>query len=347
MAWISSPFRYLKRIAAAAALVTAVLGAAAEGSHIQLKDGAFHFGEWAGGQNPPVFAGSSDTPMLGTYTVEAGDLVFAPRFPAVPGTRYHGVYRGEAFELTAAGKPATPARIEHIYPSGSVLPANTLRIYICFSAPMRRGDALQHVHLLDARGDPLPDVFLDQELWDAEYRRLTLLFDPGRIKRGLVPAKEAGSPLVEGRHYTLTVDAQWRDGNGLALEEPARKAFAAGPADRLAPDPAAWRLVLPKAGTTDPLIVQFPKPMDYALLERMLTVRLVAGRATLGRQETEWRFAPELPWKAGAAELVADPALEDIAGNQLFRPFETERRRTPVTRDHNGPVTIPFILTPQ
>jgi hypothetical protein len=50
---------------------------------------------------------------------------------------------------------------------------------------MSRGEAYRRVHLLDATGRPINLAFLEieQELWDPEGRRLTLLFDPGRVKR--------------------------------------------------------------------------------------------------------------------------------------------------------------------
>ena len=49
-----------------------------------------------------------------------------------------------------------------------MLPANELKLYIYFSAPMSRGEAWKHIHLLDDAGKPVPLAFLelDQELWD-------------------------------------------------------------------------------------------------------------------------------------------------------------------------------------
>ena len=47
---------------------------------------------------------------------------------------------------------------------------------------------------------------LDQELWDPVRRRITLLFDPGRVKRGVRTNLESGAPLVAGRRYRLVID---------------------------------------------------------------------------------------------------------------------------------------------
>jgi len=67
----------------------------------------------------------------------------------------------------------------------------------------------------------------------------------------------------------------------------------------------------------EPLVVEFLKPMDYALLQRMIEVQGVAGRIVIDRDETRWSFAPDAPWKAGSYHLIADNLLEDIAGNHL------------------------------
>ena len=60
-------------------------------------------------------------------------------------------------------------------------------------------------------------VFLppEPELWDARNAtRLTMLLDPGRIKRGLVPNLEFGYPLVEGTTISIGIDAAFRDATG-------------------------------------------------------------------------------------------------------------------------------------
>src|SRR4029077_16843257 len=95
---------------------------------------------------------------------------------------------------SAAGKPT---EVTHVYPTATALPENQLKFYIHFSAPMGRGEAYEHVHLLDAKGrrDDLPFLELAEELWDASGKRLTLLIDPGRIKRGLKPREDLGPVL--------------------------------------------------------------------------------------------------------------------------------------------------------
>src|SRR4029450_9861973 len=113
------------------------------------------------------------------------------------------------------------------------------------------GTALQHVHLMDEAGREVPGAFLalDQELWDPERRRLTLLFDPGRVKRGVRTNVESGAPLVAGRRYRLAIDDGWTDGNGAQLASGFEHAFDVGEADRRSPDPNRWRLTRPSPGT--------------------------------------------------------------------------------------------------
>jgi hypothetical protein len=334
--WTCARSRCLSAIAA-----TLLFGVAAfaqvtpDKPHLEFKDGVFRLLNWKGSGEAPesvlsVYAADAQTPMLGSYSHEGDTLVFRPRFPLTRGVAYRAVYPGGTFTLDAAPALAPTARVEHIYPSASILPANELKLYIYFSAPMSRGEAWQHIHLLDDAGKPVPLAFLelDHELWDPDNRRLTVLFDPGRIKRGLVPTNEIGPPVVEGKHYRLAIDREWHDAQGVRLAEGFEKIFTGGPSDRVPPDPKHWMITSPKAGTLEPLIVEFPKPMDYALLQRMIEVPGVAGSISVDRDETRWRFTPHTPWKAGAYHLVADNLLEDIAGNHLDRAFDVDLQKS-------------------
>ena len=336
MGWIWNRFRCLSVLGLTAVCLLA------QASQVELIDGMFVFQGWNGGPHPPVFAGDARTPMLGTYTVERGILLFHPRFPVAPGTRYQGTFRGVHFAIEVPRRQTAATHVEHVYPSADLLPTNTLKLYICFSAPVTVGDASKHFRLLDERGQPLPDAFLDQELWDGEHRRLTVLLDPGRIKRGLAPHREAGSPIVEGHRYTLAIDRDWKDANGMALAESFHKDFTGAPADRTTPAVRTWRLAIPKAGTRDALAVRFPGPMDYALLQHALAVLNVPGAVTITANETEWRFTPDLPWRAGDYSVLAEPTLEDYAGNRPDRLFDVDLR---VARHHpqiTGCITVPF-----
>ena len=288
-------------------------------------------------------------PVLGDYAVHAGALRFIPRFPFDAGQRYEVVFdpsslpsaRGGSAPIRSSAlrtmvevpapdrEPST--RVVAVYPTGPEVPENHLRLYIVFSAPMGLGGGSVHVRLLDEDGRPVADPFLplDVDLWNADRMRYTVLYDPGRVKRGIRPNAELGRPLSVDRRYTLVIDADWRDAAGQPLVASFRREFRVGPARERALDPAAWRLVLPAGGTRDPLAVRFPLPLDYGLLQRALRVatgggRPLAGEIRVEQGETRWTFTPRAPWRPGEYQLVAAATLEDVAGNRIGRPFEVD-----------------------
>jgi len=356
------------------------LTAAAQVAFIRLAGDAFQVVGIKTGVNVPpkgwpsvfhVYSGTGDVPPLaGDYGTDGDILTFYPRFPLVSGVRYRAVFEppgGKPIEATFE-KPkqqlAPTTRVAHVYPSAGVLPSNTLKLYIYFSAPMSRGEAWQHIHMLDEKGQQLKYEFVEiqQELWDNSHTRLTVLFDPGRIKRGVLPNEQLGPPIEDGKHYTLVIDRNWHDARGVPLAEEFRKPFRGGPADRTPPDPKTWRVSAPAAGSSADLVVDFPKPMDFALLQRMLQVSAgagtvgtvtkagaassaastLSGRVTVDKQETEWRFTPSQPWKAGAYRLLIDTGIEDLSGNHIGQAFDLDKFQT-ITKDiETQTIALPF-----
>jgi hypothetical protein len=334
--------------------------AAVAGVQIQMAAGAFQVTGWNASAEPPagwasifaVYAGppQSSPAMLGAYAVENGALVFHPRWPIAPGLHIHAVFHPagvapiEAEFETPKPNLAPSTRIENVYPSTNRLPANALKLYIYFSAPMSRGEAWGHIRLLDEHGTPveLPFLEIDQELWDPTNTRLTVLFDPGRIKRGLLPLNQSGPNIQEGRGYTLAIARDWPDANGAPLAAPFTKAFTVAADEREPVDPAHWRIAAPTAGTAAPLVLSFPRPLDYALLQHAITVPGISGTIEVARGETEWRFTPAAPWKAGAYELKVDATLEDLAGNRVGRPFDVDTFREVTRRIETPTVSVPF-----
>jgi hypothetical protein len=350
----------------AALLLTS--SAVGQTASIQQDDGALKVSGWTPASVAPsdgwssifaVYTGSGDLPpVLGSYNVERGTLVFRPRFPLTH-VRIRAVFRPPSgppieavFEPPKRNTEPT-TRVLHVFPSASVLPANQLKFYLVFSAPMQRGDAWSHIHLLDQSGKPidLPFLELDQELWDPSYKRLTVLFDPGRIKRGLLPRGEAGPVIEDGKKYTLVVDQDWKDANGLPLQQESRKLFYVGPEDREQAKSVEWRLQAPKSGTSNALVLTFPEPMDEALLERLVEVvnaeGRVKGEVSIAREETEWRFVPEEPWTPGKFRLQIDTALEDLAGNRIGRAFDVDTFDRVSERLSRKTITLPFEINRQ
>lgn len=277
--------------------------------------------------------------MLGDYALVDGELWFTPRFPLRPGLAYHATLDLEdgaeplattTFKIPAPS-PLPPARVLAVYPSADQLPENLLKLYLHFSAPVRQGTLFRHVAIADAAGRVVerPFVEIDQELWDRSGTRLTLLFDPGRIKRGLVPREQFGPIFEEGKTYTLTIDADWRDALDRPLAESYQRNFRIVAPDEQQPKLSDWQVEPPIAGSRAPLRVVLDEALDHAMLQRVLNVatnagEIVPGEVVTALAETVWLFTPDAPWAAGEYQLVVDDDLEDLAGNSLGRPFEVD-----------------------
>jgi hypothetical protein len=263
--------------------------------------------------------------LSGACSVADGKLRFTPQFPLRAGIAYRvevfppALRPAESparyervFELPAPPKGEAP-RVTTVFPSAATLPENQLRFYLHFATPMVLGEAYDHLLLLKEDGQPVLRPFLEigEELWDNSRTRLTLLIDPGRIKRGLSPREEHGPVLEAGGKYTLVVTKGWHDASGQAIAEDFRKAFTAGPPVETAIDYKSWKIVSPHSRGSDPLVVAFPQPLDRALVE-----------------------------------LVIDTTLEDLAGNRINRPFEVDEFREIDKTSLPEYVRLPFDIRP-
>lgn len=294
------------------------------------------------GQEEPTVA-SDLPPMAGVYRVESNALRFEPQFPLEPGLAYRAVFRPDQLPggnrsapitsvFQSPRRSATPSTmVSHVYPSADVLPENLLKFYVHFTGPMSRGDIYDHIRLRDESGKDveLPFLEIDEELWDATMTRLTLIIDPGRIKRGVRPLEEIGPALEAGKSYALVIGREWRDGAGNPLKENFQKAFKVAPPDREPPDPARWKIEAPQAGSRDHLAVVFPEPMDHALAQRLIRVavepgEIVGGKVSLEDQERRWKFTPDTVWRRGRYQIIIQTTLEDLAGNNIGKPFEVD-----------------------
>jgi hypothetical protein len=346
-----------------AALAVLLLASALFAQSIDYRDGAFRVSGWKPDASATpddlsaifaVHTGPADgPPVLGTYFVENDSLGFRPRFPLAAGVRYRAEFHvpgGTPIEASFDGpkkefEPTTT--VQHIYPSGDVLPANQLRLYIQFSASMSLGEWKRHVRLLDSDLKPLTAPFLQTlaELWDPTYHRLTIYFDPGRIKRGLIPNEELGPPLSQGKAYTLVIDREFADGDGIPLKEGVRKSFRVGPAIRKRLNLREWQVTAPRAGTTNPLTIEFPVTMDIGMEEGLFVVGRgpVTGMISVDHNETRWSFTPLEAWKAGEYHVEIDPRLEDVAGNRMDNVFDvdvTERDSSRASTRYSIPFRI-------
>ena len=302
-------------------------------------------------------------PMAGSYQVTNETIRFLPNYPLTAGVRYRATFRPAALPGERASK-AEPVQSFHqvtslaaqtntfvkaVYPSTALLPENLLKFYLHFSAPMSRGRTYDHIKLRNSEGEvvELPFLELDQELWNRDMTRLTLFLDPGRIKRGVRPLEEVGAPLEVGKGYTLVIGREWLDSAGHPLREDYRKGFIVAPSDREPPDPAAWKIESPAAKSRNEVRLVFGKPLDRALLERMIQVvdganRPVAGRVMVGPEERSWNFVPEQPWQKGDYKLLVPKTIEDLAGNNIGKAFDVDLHERVEHEATNRVVTMAF-----
>jgi hypothetical protein len=292
-------------------------------------------------------------PISGTWHLSDDDLVFKPHFPFSPGETYHALFNARAFNSYVQGGNALTGEefkltfslpksdflgtsIKAVYPESEVVPENLLRMYVYFSSPMMPGEAYDHIMLLRADGSIVEKPFLivDQELWDAQRKRFTLLLDPGRIKRTLKSNLDLGAPLKEGEKYQLLIDSTWRDANGNHLKSGYRKEFIVAEPQRTKLSAAAAKVTVPGANSRDKVVISFDRPMDRVLMAKYVSVsHSFAGDINgLGEMidDFTWTFTPDHEWASSKYEVTISPLVEDVCGNNFNNVFdldlEKERR---------------------
>lgn len=296
-------------------------------------------------------------PMLGAYTIQGNTLRFEPQFPLAPEVSYRAVFQpaqlpdkagAEGNSITSVFQlprdSTSSTTVSRVYPSDDLLPENLLKFYIHFSAPMSRGGIYEHIHLRSSDGKEidLPFLELDEELWDPTMTRLTLIIDPGRIKRGVRPLEDIGAALEAGKSYTLGIDRKWQDANRNPLKENFIKSFKVTSADRQPPDPKLWKIEPPSADGRQALAIIFPEAMDHAVTQRVIQVvdesgEPIEGNVALEDRERRWTFIPTNPWRRGAYQLLIQTRIEDLAGNNIGKAFDvdlfegTQNRQNPTT----------------
>lgn len=294
-------------------------------------------------------------PIQGTYHLYKGRIEFQPDFPFSEGISYRvqvdlktiQSFGNASWKESFRFKPEntflektffipktqrlSETEVTQIYPSGNLLPENLLRFYIYFSNPMQLGVSSQYIKLIDDQGKEVQDVFMQykQELWSPNQQRLTLLFEPGRIKRGVGQNLKLDPALLEGRQYKLVISGNWKDVEGKKLKQNFEKHFKVIKALRTAPAPQQWKIHPPSVGSLDQLAIELLRPFDHALLKRFIQIRdpsgkIVKGTIKLAQAEMLWLFRPSSPWKKGAYSIQIDTTLEDVVGNNLQEPLDRD-----------------------
>jgi len=248
------------------------------------------------------------------------DLTYQARFPKVPYFTFKPIPKKNYQRTT----------ITNLFPAREELPENLLKMYLHFSASMSDGNGYQYLTLKGESGDKIESPFLELTplLWNEDRTRLTLWFDPGRVKRELLRNQKLGAPLEEGKGYILYISKNWKDANGYSLAKDFIKKMSIVKADRAAPNPKNWEIEPPKANTKESVMIHFGEPLDHALAAKSFIVynkkgKIVKGNIQLSDHDSVWTFTPLNNWESNPYRIHIDAKLEDLAGNNLNRLFDT------------------------
>jgi hypothetical protein len=310
-----------------------------------------------------VAGASEDLPdILGRYRVVEGVVRFIPHFPFEPAVRYRASFDPRplrrpkqsdvlTLEFSFPDESAEPTQVTDVFPSADLLPENLLRFYVCFSNSMQRGQAEEQIRLLGSDGMPASEILYRPpvELWDRSMRHLTILLDPGRLKRWVGPNRELGPPLKAGQRYTLAIGSGMVDFSGRSLGQSFYKSFLVREAVREPITIAHWKVLSPATKSRQPLTIVFPKPLDWALLSHAITITPkggspIPGRIAIDPGERQWSFTPTSPWAAGPYSIRVASSLEDVCGNGLLAAFDRPLRSGGDLAIEMANYSIPFNL---
>jgi hypothetical protein len=303
--------------------------------------------------------------VSGRYLLYDDEVRFIPTFPFDTDVKYRVIFDPRLLGFLRTEEPLTlefqipstqtaPAltEVSHIFPSCDLLPENLLRFYVCFSNSMQRGRALDQIALLDSGGRPVADALYRPpvELWDRNMRHLTVLLDPGRLKRWVGPNMELGPPLKAGQSYTLEIGSGMIDLHGRPLRERFRKRFLVGDPVREEISVESWKVLPPVTGSRQALVIMLERPLDWALLSHAISIRsaegsAVAGQVVVDQSEKRWSFTPTSPWTAGMYHVCVGAGLEDICGNSIVGAFDRPFRKNhhPVTQTNSSSLIFELI----
>jgi hypothetical protein len=92
-----------------------------------------------------------------------------------------------------------------------------------------------------------------------------------------------------------------------------------------------WKIVPPETNSRQPLVLMFPRPLDWALLEHTITIastseQSIDGQMEIDRCERRWSFTPVSPWAAASYHVCVASSLEDVCGNSIIATFDRPLR---------------------
>ena len=276
----------------------------------------------------------NETAILGEV-IERDSIYFKPLIPLTPGKTYLLTYKGNLIsQFTIPEELDKSVSVVNLFPTQDTVPFNLLKMHLQFSEPMGIEHSDKYVEVRNEKGDSIASVFLslNPELWNEDRTMITLWLDPGRIKRGLIPNETLGAPLEQNKSYTIVIHPGWKARSNSVLKELYTKTFFVSDRDSISPSLQSWSLIIPKAETKDPMEINFKESLDFILIQEAISISYgeleIQGQIDVIPEEKGIVFHPESNWRVGEYIIQVESRLEDLAGNNLNRLFETDKTQT-------------------
>ncbi|QMU64954.1 MAG: hypothetical protein GKR88_12080 [Flavobacteriaceae bacterium] len=300
-----------------------------------------------------VLKGIKNQAIIGNSELDGYSITFKPIIPFTAGESYEILKDGIVFitfSIKAISENIKP-KVLTIYPTTDSVPENLLKMHFVFSKPMQQSEPfLDFIRVInnDTKEVSNPFLPLENELWNKDHTEITLWLDPGRIKQDLIPNKKSGIPIKKGNTYEIVILNNLRDAEGISLGKNYNKTIRVKKRDRKQPSVENWKLNLPKPETKSPLGIYFDEPLDITLVKEMIQVlndknELAQGNFVLTEGDKNIFFTPIKNWKRGKYILLIDSKLEDLAGNNLNRLFDTDLQ-LPHAKNRSISKQIQFVI---
>lgn len=284
---------------------------------------------------------SSNPAVLGDYSVRNNQIVFTPRFLPDPSISYiisfsnaklNSIFdtslNNEIFteKVNFSAIDSKEPEVVSISPDLTTFPENILRIYVEFNSPMSFENPYHFISIKNNQGEQLvePFVIIPEGLWNIDRTRLTILFHPGRIKRGVGPNMTEGDILENGKKYIMEISKEWKGSSGKTLNSSFQKSFTVSYPLREKINFIEWDLIANEDGV---LYIKTLHPLDQVLAKRMLFIKAKEGDIQPSRVEFISAYQLRITWSKQSVseyELIIDPRLEDICGNNPLNAFDYE-----------------------
>jgi hypothetical protein len=137
------------------------------------------------------------------------------------------------------------------------------------------------------------------------------------------------------------------DLSGSQLPETVYKRFRATDAVREPIVIEQWKILPPVTNSRQPLVLLFPRPLDWALLSHTITIgstceQSMDGRIAIDECERRWSFTPTSPWAAAFYHVRIASTLEDVCGNSVIAAFDRPLRPRSNLAYDRASRSIPF-----